>query len=84
MFNPDPDSSAKDEAMTFLRDILANGAQPAKAVLAAARDAGIAERTLHRAKKTLGIVSGKPSFDDGWVWILSPTTTTKVAKIAED
>jgi len=58
--------------MMFLRDILANGAQPAKAVLAAARDAGIAERTLHRAKKALGAVSGKPQFDAEWLWTMRP------------
>jgi len=58
--------------MTFLRDILANGAQPAKAVLAAARDAGIAERTLHRAKKALGVVSGKPQFAAEWLWTMRP------------
>ena len=63
VFNPDPDSSAKDEAMAFLLDILANGPASAKAVLAAAREAGIAERTLHRAKKALRVVSGKPNFE---------------------
>jgi putative DNA primase/helicase len=84
VFNPDPDSSAKDEAMAFLLDILGNGPASAKVVLAAAREAGIAERTLHRAKKALRVVSGKSNFDSGWVWILSPTIAPKVAKIAED
>ncbi len=73
--NPDPDASAKDEAVTFLLDVLANGPLAAKAVLTAAREAGIAERTLHRAKKSLNVVSGKRQFDLGWVWQLPSNGT---------
>ncbi|MGH8072256.1 MAG: AAA family ATPase [Candidatus Entotheonellia bacterium] len=45
--------SATDEAQDFLRDVLAAGAKPATAVIQGARRAGIAERTLYRAKKGL-------------------------------
>jgi hypothetical protein len=43
------------EAMAFLCQHLAAGPQPARVLLKAARTAGIAERTLHRAKDALGV-----------------------------
>jgi hypothetical protein len=56
------------EAMDFLRDALTEGATPALAVVKAAREAGIAERTLKRAKRELRCQSMK----DGaaWFWQL--------------
>jgi putative DNA primase/helicase len=62
------DRSASDEAAAFLRDVLADGPVTAKQVLAEARDAGIAEKTLKRAKKRLGIASIKQA--DRWTWEL--------------
>lgn len=47
--------SALDEAVDFLRDALADGPQPARDVQRQAREAGIAERTLWRAKARLGV-----------------------------
>jgi hypothetical protein len=49
--NPDPDSSAKDEAMAFLLDFLGNGPVSAKSVLAAAREAGICRTHACTAQK---------------------------------
>lgn len=43
--------------MAFLRQHLASGPQPARTLLKAARKAGIAERTLHRAKDLLDVTS---------------------------
>jgi hypothetical protein len=62
------DRSAGDEAADFLRDLLAAGPVPSKKVKAAARAAGIAERTLNRAKKRAGVVSEKAGLTEGWVW----------------
>jgi putative DNA primase/helicase len=62
------DRSAADEATGFLRELLVDGPVPAKQVLAEAKDAGIAERTLKRAKSGLGIVSRKDG--DHWTWSL--------------
>ena len=45
-----------EEAIAFLR-YLAAGPQPAKTLLQAAYAAGIAERTLHRAKDVLGVTT---------------------------
>lgn len=65
----DDDGGAKAEAADFLRDLLAFGPVPAKKVQAAARDAGLAWRTVRRAKDDLGVVSEK-SGTGGWSWRL--------------
>jgi AAA domain len=67
--------SAADEAQDFLRDYLADGEKPAKEVIREARKAGIAERTLDRAKK--GLVKarranavGESQGSGQWAWYL--------------
>jgi hypothetical protein len=76
----DPEErSALDDAMEFLRGVLADGAMPAKRIYADARDAGHSERTVRRAQKALQIEVRK----DGkgpWLWALP----AKVANNAED
>ncbi len=62
--------SALSEAEDVLRTILVNGAMPAKEVQSQARNAGIAERTLWRAKRSLGVVAAKVGFSQGWCWSL--------------
>ena len=60
-----------EEAKAFLRTHLATGPQPARTLLNAARGAGIATRTLHRAKDALGV---RPERSGGygahglWTW----------------
>jgi hypothetical protein len=53
---PMQEVSAVEEAEKFLVDLLAAEPLPANDVFAAANQAGIAERTLKRAKKNAGIV----------------------------
>ena len=60
-----------EEAKAFLRAHLTAGPQPARAVLKAARAAGIATRTLHRAKDALGVRperSGGYGAHGQWTW----------------
>ena len=57
-------NSAKGDAARFLVDLLRDGPVTSTAVYAAAEQAGIDERTLKRAKKTLHARSVKP----GGVW----------------
>lgn len=60
-----------EEAKVFLRAHLAGGPQPARALLKAARAAGIATRTLHRAKDALGVRperSGGYGAHGQWTW----------------
>ena len=42
--------------------------QPAKALLQAAKTAGIAERTLHWAKDVLGVTTEHTGWHGQWVW----------------
>ncbi len=69
------DAGAEQEARLFLRDILAEAETlPARAVLAAAREAGVAERTLKRAKRREGVRTIRQGFGTGSVWLWSLPT----------
>lgn len=61
--------SALDEAKDFLRDELKAGPMGAKQIHKGARDAGIADITLRRAKTVLGVRSEKEG-DGSWSWVL--------------
>lgn len=63
--------SALDEASDFLRELLREGSVPATEVRAEAAAAGIAVRTLDRAKERLGVRSVRPAgFTGPWHWEL--------------
>lgn len=64
----------RQEAAAFLRDVLADGPVPAREVQDQAKDAGIAPRTLSRAKSSIGVLSAR----DGrhWAWSLPSVPTT--------
>jgi hypothetical protein len=71
---PPEDLSAEDEARAFLRALLAGpDPLPARLVLAAARDAAIAPRTLRRAKTKERVRVLRRGFGPGstWLWALS-------------
>jgi DNA repair protein RadA/Sms len=58
-----------DEAVALIRDLLAgNEAVPANEIFAAAKEAGISQRTMKAAKKILHVKSGKK--DKEWHWYL--------------
>lgn len=61
-----PEKSREDAAMEFLKAFLASGARPAAELIEAAKNAGLSERTLARAKQNLGIESCKTP--NGWDW----------------
>ena len=67
---------AQREAMDVLLQILADGPLPAKEARIEARAAGIADRTLDRARHALGIVArkvGQPGAkEQWWEWALPP------------
>lgn len=65
------DRSALGAAMTWLGDLLADGPLPAKMVLDAARRDGHALKTVHRAKRRIGVSSRKHGGQGGaWMWEL--------------
>jgi putative DNA primase/helicase len=64
----DEGGTPRDEARRWLGDKLAGGPFPAKRLLGDAKAEGIAEKTLRRAQKELGVVSDR--LGDAWVWRL--------------
>jgi hypothetical protein len=71
--NDHEDKPAIDEAAEFLTQLLAQGPMSSKAIYSQAKSAGIAEKTLHRAKKKLGVKALKDTQPNGaWVWQLQP------------
>lgn len=64
--------STREDAMQFLKELLGGGPQPAENVLRQAGKIGISNSTLQRAKKALGIKSGREGFGPGgdWMWEL--------------
>jgi hypothetical protein len=70
--NGGQDKTVLDEAKEFLRDELGDGPIWAKQVYKDARDAGVADITLRRAKTSLGVKSTRHG-TEGWTWEL-PTS----------
>ena len=67
--NADADErTIRDDAATFLEDYLSTGRQPAAEVKKAARAAGIAERTLDRARKGANVLTSREGFGPGAVY----------------
>lgn len=64
------DRSALGEAKDFLRQLLGDGPADTKSIFSEARSAGIAEKTLRRAKTELGVATGKTGMHGGWRWAL--------------
>jgi hypothetical protein len=69
----DEDRTALDEAVDWLRDLLALGPKPAADVLKEARRDGVAEITVRRAKSRLGVHVRREGFGPGShvVWFLA-------------
>jgi putative DNA primase/helicase len=63
-------ATAMREAVEFLREELSTEARPAQDIRKAANSAGIAWRTVERAKAELGVKSSKSGLHEGWVWEL--------------
>lgn len=72
-----PDRTERDEVKEWLEQLLIRGSLPAKQVEDAARSEGYAMRTVHRAKKTLGVHTNREGFGAGgrYVWELPSEET---------
>jgi AAA domain len=69
---------ARDEAIHFLQDFLADGERPAMDVIQAAKMSGIAKNTLDRAKLEIKIIAKKSSGSNGqWLWSLPTLKDTQ-------
>jgi putative DNA primase/helicase len=76
-FQTQTDAPERREAEEFLKEVLAEGPVLAGKVEAAAKAAGVARRTLHRAKERLGVTSLKDGFGQKarWLWKLPECRT---------
>jgi len=72
----DDERSALGEAMDFLREYLSDGPKNSKSTQKAAEDAGIASRTLRRAREKLRIKPHKSRVTGQWVWALPEHANT--------
>jgi hypothetical protein len=63
------EKSVLDDAIEFLRDELSDGPMWAKQIFKDAKDAGVSEITLRRAKTTLRVKSERQGVE-GWAWSL--------------
>lgn len=66
-------SSDREEARRFLVELLGGGPRAVKEIREDAKEAGIAWRTIERAKKDLGVKAKKSGATEGWFWILANT-----------
>lgn len=64
--------SATDEAVDFLRDLLNQGPVPSKEANKQAKESGITEKTLRRAREKLDVVVDKSGYQGAWLWSLPP------------
>jgi len=69
------ESTERNAAVEWLRDLLEDGPMSAKEVKSHADQAGLAWRTVRRAKDELGIKPAKTRFDGGWEWALPKMST---------
>lgn len=71
----DNERTERDEAIDWLRDVLADGPLLANDVRRQATKAGFSWATVRRAKDALGIQPSKTGFNGGWEWALPKALT---------
>jgi hypothetical protein len=78
------DTSRLGEAIRFLRETLAGGSRPARAVLTEARECGLARMTVQRARESMGIAVKKESGPNGcWTWSLPEPAPPEVPEVSK-
>jgi hypothetical protein len=80
---PVEDRSATDEAVDWLSEVLSAGRVKAGEVQKEARQAGITDKALRRARERLGVKPAKHEFLGGWWWSL-PSQDAQDAQDAHD
>lgn len=78
------DGGALAEATDFLRAELAHGRKAGNDVKAAAKSAGISNRTLDRARGRLGVIAAPDGYRGPWTWGLPQHTSPDSANPAKE
>jgi putative DNA primase/helicase len=84
--NDPEERNALADAVEFLRSLLTDGPQPAKAIRSDGENAGHTWRTMHRAADKLNVDRRKEGMRGGWVWRLPakmPSNTPEDANFPE-
>lgn len=76
----DGETSAKESAEEFLRELLAGGMTPSKQVKSDCTEAGYSWATVRRAADAIGVARKKGGMDAGWYWSL-PEGAQEKAKV---
>jgi len=71
--------SAVNKAVDWLRTALAGGPCSSKELREEAKEAGISQRTLERAKKQIGAESKQDKVGEPWKWFLPPDNAPQAA-----
>jgi hypothetical protein len=79
-----PKPAAEKECQDFLAKALASGPRAAKDIKEDAKDNDLSERTLARAKKSLGVESYRPEGTTGPVWWRLPANESSVPSFDEN
>src|SRR5205085_10824106 len=86
--NGSDERNARSDAQEFLREILEGGPKLSKDIQGEAKEAGISERTLWRAKSSLGIKAhreGAPGTENQkWSWQLPETQSGQMDTASAD
>ena len=81
---PDPDAAPQQaEAVAILREILTEQPMLARNVERLAAQAGIAKTTLHRARKSLGVITRREGYGPGSYYVWSMPSTSSPAENPE-
>ena len=75
MQRPGPEPVVRDGCVEWLKDLLKHKPMAASEVKEQAKEAGISQATLRRAKEKLGIVPYKQNFSSPWMWELPKVLT---------
>lgn len=60
----------RKDAEALLREMLANGPMTVAEVVAAAKELGLSDRSMRRAKSAVGVAVFKKTYEGPWMWKL--------------
>jgi hypothetical protein len=68
-----PEPQKRKDAEVLLREMLSNGPMAVAEVVSAAKELGLSDRTVRRAKSSVGVSAFKQTYEGPWMWKLLPS-----------